>query len=103
MGKYTKMSLEDRYLEWLDRMGGSYQRHKNFVRCWVRFGGIERVDLGRGFQADFDWVIRAILAVADRNGDSGINTGLVLQWPALIFAIFFRLKEAPSTVSPAQP
>jgi hypothetical protein len=100
MGKYTTKSCEERYRKWLERMGGVYgETHAMFLRRWVRFGGIGRVDLGRACQADFDRVIHAILAVADGNEDSGINTGLVLWLPALMLAIFLRLEEAPSTVS----
>jgi hypothetical protein len=100
MGKYTTKLWEERYREWLERMGGVYgETHAMFLHRWVRFGGIGRVDLGQAHQADFDRVIHAILAVADGNGDSGINTGLVLRSLALMFAIFLRLEEAPSSVS----
>lgn len=100
MGKYTTKSWEERYREWLERMGGVYgETHAMFLRRWVRFGGIRRVDLSRARQADFDRVIHAILAVADGNEDSGINTSLVLWSLALMLAISLRLEEAPSTVS----
>jgi hypothetical protein len=73
MGKYTTKSWEERYREWLERMGGVYgETHAMFLRRWVRFGGIGRVDLSQACQADFDRVIRAILAVADGNEDSGM-------------------------------
>jgi hypothetical protein len=96
MGKYAAKSWEERYREWLERMGGVYgETHAMFLRRWVRFGGIGRVDLGRARQADFDRVIHAIFGVAD----GGINTGLVLRSLAMMLAIFLRLEAAPSTVS----
>lgn len=98
MGNHTTKLWEERYREWLERMGGVYgEMHAMFLHHWLKFVGIGRVDLGQR-QADFDWVVHAILAVADGNGDSGINTGLVLRSPALMLAIFLRLEAAPSTL-----
>jgi hypothetical protein len=63
------------------------------VHMFYKISGIRRVDLGRR-QADFDCVVCAIV----HKKGSSVNTGLVLWSPALMFAIFIRLK-APSAAS----
>lgn len=45
MGKYTTKLWEERYLEWLERMGRVYgEMHAMFLRRWLNFVGVGRVD-----------------------------------------------------------
>jgi hypothetical protein len=90
-------SWAERYRERLERMGGSYHRHENFLRRWAGgLGGLARTGIGRvtlgRCQAQFGVLVREIV-----NGGDTVNRQMVLENPALMAAISLHHHQPASS------